>query len=168
LTRKKDNAGKKVETSPSSATSSESFYYEPGESVGYLLRDCYRSFSKQLEKKIGEYDIKIGQWFFLRELWEDDGLSQRELARRTGMMESTTVVAIRGMIKADLVQRAHDPFDKRRYFVRLTAKGRRLRDKLLPYAREVNEKATVGLSASEIKKFRSVLKTLKKNLRSSE
>ena len=38
-----------------------------------------------------------GQWYFLRVLWITDGLSQRELSARVGMMEPTTVIALRSM-----------------------------------------------------------------------
>ncbi len=43
------------------------------------------------------YGLKRGQWYFLRVLWTEDGLSQRELSARVGTMEPTTVIALRSM-----------------------------------------------------------------------
>ena len=62
--------------------------------------------SGSLEKRISPHGVTRGQWYFLRVLWEEDGLSQRELSVRVGMMEPTTVIALRSMEKAGLVRRA--------------------------------------------------------------
>ncbi|MCG8544437.1 MAG: MarR family winged helix-turn-helix transcriptional regulator [Alphaproteobacteria bacterium] len=140
------------------------FNLKPGQSIGYLTRDCYRNFSRTLERRIAKHGVKMGQWFFLRELWEEDGQTQRMLSERVGIMEPSTVVAIRGMIKDGLVKKTRDDKDKRKYRIELTAKGRRLKDRLLPYAIEVNEQATKGLSEAEIRQFRKILIKLKTNL----
>ncbi len=71
-----------------------------GGSLGYLVRDANRAFQRLLERRISPHGVTRGQWYFLRVLWEEDGLSQRELSARVGMMEPTTVIALRGMEKA--------------------------------------------------------------------
>lgn len=144
--------------------SAVAFDYRPGQSIGYLVRDCYRVFSRGLETRIGRHGVRMGQWFFLRELWEEDGLSQRELSNRVGMMEPTTVVAIRGMLKSGLVRRVNDKNDRRKVRIHLTTKGRRLKERLLPYAVEVNAIATQGLTKSEISTFRRLISRMKQNL----
>src|SRR5690606_19538460 len=103
----------------------------PENSVGYLVRDCNRAFQRVLERSIGPHGVTRGQWYFLRVLWEQDGLSQRELSARVGMMEPTTVIALRGMEKAGLVRRTRSAADKRVTRVCLTAKARRLRESLI-------------------------------------
>ena len=55
------------------------------ESSGFLVRDANRAFQRLLEKRIASYGVARGQWYFLRVLWNEDGLSQRELARRAGV-----------------------------------------------------------------------------------
>ncbi len=142
----------------------EAFDFKPGRSTGYLLRDCYRSFSRALETRIRPHGVGIGQWFFLRELWEEDGLTQGDLSARAGMTAPTTVVAIRRMVKEGLVVRKPDRKDRRKVRIHLTDKGRRFRDKLLPFAFDVNKVATEGLSQDEIRQFRSVVERMKKNL----
>src|SRR3954465_10604952 len=71
-----------------------------GGSLGYLIRDANRAFQRLLEKRIAPHGVTRGQWYFLRVLWEEDGISQRELSLRVGMMEPTTVIALRSMEKA--------------------------------------------------------------------
>ena len=68
--------------------------FPPAESSGYLVRDAHRAFQRLLEKRIAEYAVTRGQWYFLRVLWSEDGLSQRELSARVGTMEPTTAVAL--------------------------------------------------------------------------
>ena len=53
-----------------------------GGSLGYLVRDANRAFQRLLEKRISPHGVTRGQWYFLRVLWEEDGLSQRELSAR--------------------------------------------------------------------------------------
>ena len=87
--------------------------FPPAESSGYLVRDAHRAFQRLLEKRIAA-GLKRGQWYFLRVLWTEDGLSQRELSTRVGMMEPTTVIALRSMEKAGLIRRVRSTDDKRR------------------------------------------------------
>src|SRR6266511_889072 len=69
--------------------------FPPSESSGYLVRDAHRAFQRLLERRIAAYGVTRGQWYFLRVLWNEDGLTQRELSARVGMMEPTTVIALR-------------------------------------------------------------------------
>src|ERR1700704_3324891 len=111
--------------------------YPPIESAGYLVRDAHRAFQKLLEKRIAAYGITRGQWYFLRVLWIEDGLSQRELSARVGMMEPTTVIALRSMERTGLIRRVRTSEDKRVSHVRLTPKAQRLRNELLALARGI-------------------------------
>ena len=142
----------------------EAFHIKPGRSFGYLLRDCYRSFSRALETQIKPHGIGVGQWYFLRELWAKDGLTQGNLSSRVGMTAPTTVVAIRRMVQDGLVIRKQDDRDRRKIRIYLTKKGRRFRDELMPLALDVTNVATEGLSQKEIRQFRSLIDRMKKNL----
>lgn len=143
---------------------SDSNHFRPGRSIGYLLRDCYRSFAKALEAQIKPHGILAGQWYFLRELWDEDGLTQGTLSSRVGMRAPTAVVAVRRMVKDGLVVRTPDKQDRRKVRIYLTAKGRNYRDELLPLALHVNSIATEGFSKTEIRQFRSFINRMKKNL----
>lgn len=144
------------------------FHYRPGQSMAYLLRDCYRSLAKALEVRISRHGVKMGQWFFLRELWEQDGLTQRELSDRVGIMEPTTVVAIRSMVRDGFVTRERDSKDRRKLRIHLTDKGRCLKNKLLPFAFEVNAIASRDMSEAEIRQFRALMNRMKRNMVETE
>src|SRR6266700_797673 len=131
--------------------------YPPIESAGYLVRDAHRAFQKLLEKRIAAHGISRGQWYFLRGLWIEDGLSQRELSARVGMMEPTTVIALRSMEKAGLIRRVRMSEDKRVAKVGLTTKAKRMRKALLALARGITEEAEAGISRGDLLRFRRVI-----------
>jgi len=133
-------------------------------SVGYLVRDAFRAFSRALQTAIAPHGVTIGQWFFLRALWQEDGLTQRALSRRVGMMEPTTVTALNGMEKAGLIQRRRNTDDRRKINIFLTDKARALRAQALPDAMAVNAIGTAGLSEAEIETVRRLLKKMTANL----
>ena len=120
------------------------------DSVGYVVRDVHRAFSRSLQAKIAAHGVSMGQWFFLRALWDEDGLTQRELSQRVGMMEPTTVTALNSMERRGLVERVRNPHDRRKVNIYLTPKGRSLREVLLPCAAEVSDLATRGIEPADL------------------
>jgi len=136
----------------------------PRLSSGYLVRDAHRAFQRLLERQIAPYGVTRGQWYFLRVLWTADGLSQRELSARVGMMEPTTVIALRGMERAQLIRRLRADDDRRKVRVFLTVKAKRLRDELLTVARGITDEAEQGIGARELALFRRVIARMTANL----
>ncbi len=138
--------------------------FPPRLSSGYLVRDAHRAFQRLLERRIAAYGVTRGQWYFLRVLWTGDGLSQRELSARVGMVEPTTVIALRSMEKAGLIQRVRSDEDRRKVRVSLTAKAKRLRNELLTVARAVTREAEQGIAARDLVGFRRVIARMTANL----
>jgi MarR family transcriptional regulator, organic hydroperoxide resistance regulator len=138
--------------------------FPPRLSSGYLVRDAHRAFQRLLERRIVPYGVTRGQWYFLRVLWSHDGLSQRELSARVGMMEPTTVIALRSMERGGLIHRVRSDDDKRKVRVMLTAKAKRLRNELLGVARSITDEAEAGVSARDLAAFRRVIARMTANL----
>src|SRR6185503_3659069 len=134
------------------------------ESDGHLVRDAHRAFQRLLEKRIAPRGVTRGQWYFLRVLWTQDGLSQRELSARVGMMEPTTVIALRSMENAGLIRRVRGTADRRITRVHLTPKARRLRDRLLQISQGVNDQGAEGVDPAALAQFRRVIARMTENL----
>jgi DNA-binding MarR family transcriptional regulator len=128
------------------------------------VRDAHRAFQHVLEQRIAPFGVTRGQWYFLRVLWIEDGLTQRELSARVGMMEPTTVIALRGMEKAGLLRRTRSRDDRRRAHVWLTPEGRRLQKRLLPLARRIVAQAEKSIPPGDLETFRTVIAHMTKNL----
>jgi DNA-binding MarR family transcriptional regulator len=133
-------------------------------SVGYQVRMTHRALQRYLQIKIKPHGVTLGTWYFLRALWHEDGLTQRELSRRIGTREPTTMTAILAMEANGLVKRVRNDADRRKQNVFLTAKGQRLKSKLLPLAREVVNTATAGFSEREVVLFLGFLAAVQRNL----
>jgi DNA-binding MarR family transcriptional regulator len=138
--------------------------FPPQSSSGYLVRDAHRAFQRLLERRIAAYGVTRGQWYFLRMLWITDGLSQRELSARVGMTEPTTVIALRSMEKAGLIQRLRSDNDRRKVRVMLTSKAKRLRNELLTLARGITDESEAGIAARDLAAFRRVIAQMTANL----
>jgi MarR family transcriptional regulator, transcriptional regulator for hemolysin len=139
------------------------YFDDPLNSFGYLLRISFRSFSRALEKRTLPFGVTSGQWRFLRVLWTKDGVTQRELSRRVGMREPTTVAAVNSLERAGFVVRRKSDLDRRKVYVYLTARAKRLRAKLMPFVAEVNEIGLDGLSPEEIALARRTLLKVMEN-----
>jgi DNA-binding MarR family transcriptional regulator len=106
----------------------------------------------------------LGTWYFLRALWHEDGLTQRELSRRIGTREPTTMTAILAMERSGLVTRVRNEADRRKQNIYLTPKARQLKATLLPLAQDVVSTATSGFTAEEIELTLQVLGRIQANL----
>jgi len=138
--------------------------YPPEDSVGHQVRWAHRALQRELEERLRPFGISSGMWHFLRALWEEDGLSQRELSDRVGTSEATTVSALHAMEKRGLALRVPNSEDRRKSNIFLTRPAKDLRDMLLREARAVNRTATEGISASEIESLKTILGKIRKNL----
>ena len=95
-------------------------------------------------------------------------MTQRELSKRAVMREPTTVTALNSLEKGGLVRRVPSKEDRRKVHVFLTPKGRRLKEKLLPFIAEVNAIASQGLKQSDVEELRRVLLSMSASLTKEE
>lgn len=140
------------------------YYSDPNNSIGYLTRVAFRSFSRLLEQRTLQHGVSAGQWRFLRQLWLNDGITQRELSEKVGLREPTTVIAIRSLEKAGLVTRKKSKVDRRKIHIHLTKEAKRLEHVLGPCVAEVQDMATQSMSDGEIEQLQALLKAAIDNL----
>jgi len=134
------------------------------QTIAYLVREAHRALSADLQARIARYGVNPGMWRFLRVLWEEDAISQRDLSDRVGMTAATTVLALDRMEREALVLRVRDGKDRRVARVHLTKKGRRLREKLLPHAAEVDAVACAGLAPGDVALLKTLLTRMRVNV----
>jgi MarR family transcriptional regulator, organic hydroperoxide resistance regulator len=112
-------------------------YAFPGhDSFGLLLRVAMLGLRRSFKEQLAEYGIPLNIWYYLRVLWENDGLSQKELTRRVGILQPNGVGTIQAMEKLGLVRVERSSPDLRRLCIRLSPKARDLKRVLLPKVRE--------------------------------
>ena len=140
----------------------------PEDRLAHLVKDAWRAYVRALQTRLTAHAVSFGHWTMLRVLWEEDGLTQRELSARAGVMEPTTYSAIQAMLKLGYVRRKQTPENKKNVYIFLTPKGRALKKTLVPLAREVNDIAVAGLSKKAVDTTRSTLLGIIENLAEHE
>ena len=133
-------------------------------SIGYHVRQLAETWQAVMDARAEAHGVTVTQWRYLRELWEEDGLSMGELTRRVGRQGPTTVVAVQFLEKAGLVTVAKSDEDRRKTFISLTRRGHRLAATMSPVIREVNELAMEDLSASEARIFKRLIVRIQRRL----
>lgn len=140
----------------------------PNDRMAHLVKDSARSFLRSLQARLGAHGVSLGHWTFLRILWEQDGVTQRELSHDAGLMEPTTVVALRAMEELGYIRRERLAANRKNMYVFLTPRGRALKKKLVPLAEEVNALAMRGLRAADVEATRRCLLVMLDNLAHDE
>ena len=136
----------------------------PDDRLAHLVKDATRALVRALQMRLAAHAVSFGHWTFLRILWEGDGLTQRELSEQAGVMEPTTFSALKAMERLGYIRRRQHGGDRKKVYILLTPKGRRLRDHLVPLAEEVNAIAVRGLRKADIAATRNVLLAVIENL----
>ena len=131
------------------------------ETVGYILRQANIALSRALQRRLKRYNLTSPQMIFMREVWLEEGLSQRELSERVGTAESTTVAALRVLERRKLIRRVARPLDRRAIRVFLTPEGRRLEREVVPKIYAVNDRVTAGLSRRELAALSAALRKIR-------
>jgi MarR family transcriptional regulator, organic hydroperoxide resistance regulator len=134
------------------------------QSIGYQIRATHRALQRYLQLKIEPHNIVSGSWYYLRVLWNEDGLTQRELADEVGIREPTAFKAIKHMEAQGLVRRLRSKADRRKIHVWLTPKGNALKDELIPLARHVVATAARDLTTDEVLVLLEMLAKIQLNL----
>ncbi len=140
----------------------------PSDRLAHLVRDAARALVRSLSVRLAEHQVSFGHWAFLRVLWVDDGLNQRELSERADVMEPTTFSAIKTMERLGYVVRRQHAGDRKKVFIYLTRKGRLLKERLVPLAEDVNKIAVEGIAPEHVAITRAALLAMIENVARDE
>ena len=140
----------------------------PHDRLAHLIRDVARMQMRALQQRLAMHEVSFGHWTFLRILWVNDGLTQRELSESAGVMEPTTFSAVKAMEAAGLIERRQLAGNRKNVLVFLTDKGRALEPLLVPMAEEVNAVSMRGMPPRTIDTVRKALLGMIENLAAEE
>src|SRR5690349_9693729 len=85
----------------------------PHDRLAHLMRDARRSCVRALQISLAGHSISFGHWTFLRILWQSDGLTQRDLSNKAGVMEPTTFTALKAIEKLGYITRKQTASNKK-------------------------------------------------------
>jgi DNA-binding MarR family transcriptional regulator len=131
---------------------------------GLLIRDTLRVFSRCLQEALAEHDVSVAQWYVLRILWEQEGITQIELSQRIGVEKAGVNSLVEGMVRQGLILPRRNETDRRKVNLFLSERGWALKEVLLPCASLINTIAGEGLAEGDIAVMHRVLKAMAVNL----
>lgn len=118
----------------------------------------------QQKFKLGDFDITVDQWLILKNLSENELLSQTELAQMVFKDQPTLTRIIDILVKKGFVQRIPHPMDRRSFQLLLTNEGVSKVEELKPQIASIREKAWENLNKSDFEEFKRILNTIYNNL----
>ena len=140
----------------------------PHDSFAHLVRIASLGFIKAMQVRLAEHGVSIGHWTFLRVLWNADGITQRELGERAGLMKNTTFSALQTMEAKGFIVRKQLLTNKKNVYVHLTAEGRALKDRLIPLGEAGTRAGIEGIDPKKLEIAREVLLAIIDNLATDE
>jgi DNA-binding MarR family transcriptional regulator len=133
---------------------------------GFLMAKIRQVGGRIAERILREYDIEItsAQGRIMFALWQQDGVSMNELARKTQLGKSTLKSMIDRLEKMGYVKRQRPEKDRRKILIRRTEKDKALESKYVEVTQEMTKLYYKGFSKSEIERFENALSRILKNL----
>ncbi len=137
----------------------------PNDRMAHLVKDASRSFLRALQSRLNRYDGAAGPLDVpAHSLGARRTRPQRELSNEAGVMEPTTVIALRAMEQLGYIRRQRLDGNRKNLYVFLTPAGKRLKRQLVPLAEEVNAVALRGIAPADAATTRRCLLAMLDNL----
>lgn len=127
-------------------------------SAGYLANHLARLFARGLTARIKPLGLTTGTFPALLELWENDGLTQKQLVERLDIEQATMANTLARMERDGLITRKKDAIDGRAQRIWLTDHARGLRGPATEAAKAENAEALSGLSKDEQRQFVALMR----------
>ncbi len=136
-------------------------------SVGFIINKVAKYFKSELHRLFKEngYRLTPEHWAVMNRLWEKEGLSQSEIAELTFKDKANITRILDVMEKNKLIRRMPHEGDRRSYRIYLTETGRQLKTELIPFAIQVNQTATSGLTKEELAQLTNLLNKISSNFK---
>jgi len=113
----------------------------------------------QLFKEL-DIDITTEQWVLIDFLYQNDGISQTELANGSFKNAPTISRIIDLLKKKELVIKKQSTEDKRQYLIFLTEKAKALHEKAYPKVLEFRKQGWEGLSYKDYQQLEKIMNTI--------
>lgn len=118
-------------------------------SLGYRISRLHWAKSVLVERWLGHTGVSQGQVPYIAELFDEDELSQDELAGRIRVNRSATARALKALEDSGFIQRRENPDNRRQKLVSLTAKTWAMKAEFLDVLARMNLTLFAGFTNEE-------------------
>ena len=132
----------------------------------FLMEQIIKRYRQIALQALRENDagITVDQWIVLKQISENNGTSQVEIANSTVKDAPTTTRIIDQLTRKGLIAKQLDPEDRRRYMVFITEKGQALIRRLWPVVQDYRQIPVQNFSEAELDSLHRLLKKMYVNL----
>jgi DNA-binding MarR family transcriptional regulator len=134
--------------------------------TGFLMAKIRQVSGRIFERMLKDYNIEINsaQGRIMFALWQEDGISINELARKTQLKKSTLTSMLDRLEKMGYVRRHRSKEDRRIILIQRTSKDKNLEKEYVKLSQEHTIIFFNGFSEKQIDRFEDDLKQILKNL----
>ncbi|WP_434566871.1 MarR family transcriptional regulator [Vibrio chagasii] len=129
-------------------------------SFGWMINVIANKASKDFDLELKKHGLTIALWPTLMCLWEEEGVTQRDIAEKSKVENSTTTRTLDKLEKLELVERRADPNSRRSFRIYLTEKGKALEEVLIPIPVKLNKELMEALDTDEQQQMIGLLKKM--------
>ncbi|KAB0481506.1 MarR family transcriptional regulator [Vibrio sp. IB15] len=129
-------------------------------SFGWMINVIANKASKDFDLELKKHGLTIALWPTLMCLWEEEGVTQRDIAEKSKVENSTTTRTLDKLEKLELVERRADPNSRRSFRIYLTEKGKALEEVLIPIPIKLNKELMEALDTNEQQQIIGLLKKM--------
>ncbi|MGB9026880.1 MAG: MarR family winged helix-turn-helix transcriptional regulator [Rhodomicrobium sp.] len=126
----------------------------------HLLHRASQRASEIFAIETRDFDLTARQYAVLTTIAQQEGLSQTDLVRLTGIDRSTLADVVQRLLRRGIIQRERTSQDGRTYAVTLSEEGRDLLDAIKPYARRADRTVLSCLGDEDGKMAAQILSRL--------
>lgn len=138
--------------------------YDFEESVGCWVHMTSRAIRRAIDLELAKEDITFRQFEVLACIALEGEQSQVDLAERLGIEAPTLAGILSRMERDGWLERYGCPDDRRRKRIRVTPKAEAVWARMAECCRRVRVKATAGISAEDLEKFKHICQQLRANV----
>ena len=133
-------------------------------SLGFILNKTNSKLKNELLQHFKQYDVTPEQWGILNRLWDQEGLSPKELSELNYKDFPNTIRILEKLEKKELIIKKENPLDKRSSLIFLTVKARCLEHILPPLATQILKRALKGIDKEKEQELKFLLNKIYSNL----
>ncbi|MFC1886746.1 MarR family winged helix-turn-helix transcriptional regulator [Thermodesulfobacteriota bacterium] len=117
--------------------------------IVFLLAKAYQKAHGEFKKRIQRFGLTPIQHLILEVLWEEEGLSAKDIAKKLVLDNATLSGVLDRMMTGNWILKETDPEDKRLLRINLSDEAKRLKPTLLAERKQINDEILSQLTVEE-------------------
>lgn len=138
--------------------------FETQRSPGFIFSAANKAYEAAMDKRLHHLNITVIQWSLLDQLYQHEGINQRELAQYCMKDPSSLTKTVDLLEKKELIVRKQDTNDRRAFKLYLTAKGSKVRNEAYQVADEFYQAATENITEEDLQHLKKTAITIIENI----